>query len=258
MMAAVRTLPAERAAPERPGLAEQMRAVGAVMGVVAVLAGIRFAIYAACALIVDPRDFSWAGFVWINIKDFASPGQPRAADVPRDRARSALSGRRWHAPLGRTGGCAAARLADCGNRAAALHVLERREAELVCAYLDLQKVRMGRRLDYRVHIPSDLGALRIPPMMLLTLVENAIKHGLAPQCDGGRVDVGASLEESRLRLEVTDTGGGFGGQVSGGGTGLANIRTRLVAMFGAAAELTLSSRRPHGLVATIRMPLETA
>jgi sensor histidine kinase YesM len=133
-----------------------------------------------------------------------------------------------------------------------------REAELVSAYLDLQKVRMGRRLDYRVQIPTDLGELRIPPMMLLTLVENAIKHGLAPQRDGGRVDVGASLDASMLRLEVTDTGGGFGAQTSGGGTGLANIRTRLAAMFGAAAELTLAPRRPHGLVATIRMPLQTA
>jgi len=133
-----------------------------------------------------------------------------------------------------------------------------REAELVRAYLDLQKVRMGRRLDYRVDVPSDLSALRVPPMMLLTLVENAIKHGLAPLREGGRVEVGATLETSTLRLEVADTGPGFGGQTTGEGTGLANIRTRLAAMFGAAAELSLAARQPHGLVATIRMPMEPA
>ncbi len=67
-------------------------------------------------------------------------------------------------------------------------------------------------------------------MMLLTLVENAIKHGLAPQRDGGRVDIGArALQAKSLELEVADTNRRFGGDTSGGGTGLANIQVRLAA-----------------------------
>jgi sensor histidine kinase YesM len=129
-----------------------------------------------------------------------------------------------------------------------------REATLIEAYLDLQKVRMGRRLAFRIDIAPALRLLEVPPMMLLTLVENAIKHGLAPQREGGQIDVGARLEGEALELEVADTGGGFGGNTSGGGTGLANIQVRLAAMFGGAAQLTLAAREPRGLTATIRMP----
>jgi sensor histidine kinase YesM len=128
------------------------------------------------------------------------------------------------------------------------------EAQLIEAYLDLQQVRMGRRLAYRVDIAPALRSIEVPPMMLLTLVENAIKHGLAPQREGGRIDVTARLDASELRLEVADTGRGFGGNTAGGGTGLANIRSRLAAMFGTAAQLTLESRAPRGLLATIRLP----
>jgi sensor histidine kinase YesM len=130
-----------------------------------------------------------------------------------------------------------------------------READLIEAYLDLQKVRMGRRLTFAIDVAPALRPIEVPPMMLLTLVENAIKHGLAPQRNGGRVDVGARREGGSLQLEVADTGGGFGSGVSGGGTGLANIQVRLAAMFGDAAQLTLSAREPHGLTAAIRIPL---
>jgi hypothetical protein len=130
-----------------------------------------------------------------------------------------------------------------------------REAQLIEAYLELQQVRMGRRLAYGIDIAPPLRALEVPPMMLLTLVENAIKHGLAPQREGGRVDVRARLEGGELRLEVADTGRGFGGGTSGGGTGLANIRARLAAMFGPAAEVTLSAGVPRGLLAAIRLPV---
>jgi sensor histidine kinase YesM len=130
-----------------------------------------------------------------------------------------------------------------------------REAQLIEAYLELQQVRMGRRLAYGIDIAPALRPLQVPPMMLLTLVENAIKHGLAPQREGGRVDVRARLDGPQLRLEVADTGRGFGGGTSGGGTGLANIRARLAARFGTAAEITLTAGAPRGLLAAIRMPV---
>ncbi len=133
-----------------------------------------------------------------------------------------------------------------------------REAQLIEAYLDLQQVRMGRRLRYSVDIAPALHAIGVPSMMLLTLVENAIKHGLAPLREGGRVDVAAVVDGDALRLEVADTGRGFGGDSSGMGTGLANIRARLAAMFGDAAALTLMPGPERGLLATIRMPMRLA
>ena len=133
-----------------------------------------------------------------------------------------------------------------------------REAQLIEAYLDLQQVRMGRRLRYSVDIAPALHAIGVPSMMLLTLVENAIKHGLAPLREGGRVDVAAVVDGDALRLEIADTGRGFGGDSSGMGTGLANIRARLAAMFGDAAALTLMPGPERGLLATIRMPMRLA
>ena len=130
-----------------------------------------------------------------------------------------------------------------------------REAQLIEAYLDLQQVRMGRRLRYSVDIAPALHAIGVPSMMLLTLVENAIKHGLAPLREGGRVDVAATIDGEALQLAVTDTGRGFGGDSSGMGTGLANIRARLAAMFGDAAALTLMPGPERGLLATIRLPM---
>ena len=132
-----------------------------------------------------------------------------------------------------------------------------REAQLIEAYLDLQQVRMGRRLSYSIDIAPALRDVAVPSMMLLTLVENAIKHGLAPLREGGRIDVAARVEDGDLRLEVADTGRGFGSPASGMGAGLANVQARLAAMFGAAAELSLVPRQVHGLLATIRMPLRS-
>jgi len=129
-----------------------------------------------------------------------------------------------------------------------------REARMVESYLELQRVRMGQRLHFAIDIAPTLASVEVPPMMLLTLVENAIKHGLAPQREGGRVDVRASLDGAVLELEVADNGRGFGDDTAGGGTGLANIRARLAAIFGPAADLTLARREPRGLRATIRIP----
>jgi sensor histidine kinase YesM len=134
------------------------------------------------------------------------------------------------------------------------HSTLEREATLIESYLELQRVRMGRRLAYGLDIAPELRGLEVPPMMLLTLVENAIKHGLAPQREGGRVDVHARLDGESLVLEVVDTGRGFGSETFGGGTGLANIRARLAAIFGPAAQFTLAPHEPRGTRATIRMP----
>jgi hypothetical protein len=93
--------------------------------------------------------------------------------------------------------------------------------------------------------------------MLPSLVENAIKHGLEPQREGGRVTITASVEDGRLRLKVADTGRGFGETV-GAGVGLANIRERLAALYGGIAHLTLEANEPRGVVATIEVPADPA
>ena len=128
-----------------------------------------------------------------------------------------------------------------------------REAELVRAFLAVHQVRMGARLQVEVAVPAPLEPVPMPPMMLLTLVENALKHGLNPLPEGGTIRVAASTTAGKLMVSVTDTGRGLV-PGSGGGTGLANIRGRLSAAYGAAASLRLQLNQPHGVVATIELP----
>lgn len=126
------------------------------------------------------------------------------------------------------------------------------ELELVRAYLELMQMRMPDRLAFALHVDPSVHVLSCPPMTLLTLVENAIQHGIDPSEEGGRIDVHAeALEGGRCRLRVVDTGVGF--QASGGGlgTGLAALRERLLWAYGGSATLELKEVTPHGVQATI-------
>jgi len=129
------------------------------------------------------------------------------------------------------------------------------EADLVQAYLELMLMRMPDRLQFRVDIDPSLRGLRFPAMALLTLVENAIHHGIDPSCDGGRIDVraqalGTSGAPGAVRLWVADTGQGMA-ESAQPGIGLANLRARLQAFYGATARLELSEVAPHGVRAEI-------
>lgn len=128
------------------------------------------------------------------------------------------------------------------------------EVELVSAYLDLQKMRMGERLAIAVEASPALARLPVPPMMLATLVENAVKHGVGPLPQGGTIRVSAAREGDRLVLRVADTGRGFHAE-SGSGMGLANIRARLAALYAGQAALQLQANVPQGVVATLVLPL---
>jgi sensor histidine kinase YesM len=132
-----------------------------------------------------------------------------------------------------------------------------REVELARAYLDTQQIRMGRRLGLGITVPDELLAAAFPPMMLLSLVENAIKHGLNPLREGGSIRIVAASADDVLRVTVTDTGAGFSTAAYGGGdgVGLSNIRSRLAALYRGRARLTLRGNPPHGVVATIDVPL---
>jgi two-component sensor histidine kinase len=132
------------------------------------------------------------------------------------------------------------------------------ELDLVRSYLSILQMRMGERLRFDIDSPAELAACRLPTLVLPTLVENAIKHGLAPLPEGGHVGVLARREGAQLCIEVSDSGRGFGGASGGTGVGLANTRARLAALFGPAAELELEARSPQGVLARLRLPLEAA
>ncbi len=130
-----------------------------------------------------------------------------------------------------------------------------RELALATAYLSVQKIRMGRRLAFEVDVPAALRPLLVPPMMIATLVENAVIHGLSPLEQGGRVWITARQAADRLRIEVVDNGKGLE-ESWGGGVGLANIRSRLQSMFGEDADLALAPLEAGGVVASLEFPLQ--
>ena len=130
------------------------------------------------------------------------------------------------------------------------------EVELVRAYLALQQIRMGERLQTSIAVPDDCLAQSMPPMLLVTLAENAIKHGLAPLPEGGAIDIRARVEDDTMTITVADTGQGFVAQ-SGKGVGLTNLRAQLEAVYGKRAWLTLQAQQPRGVLASITLPCET-
>lgn len=132
------------------------------------------------------------------------------------------------------------------------------ELELVRSYLQIQQLRMGERLAYRISADPSLLELMLPPLMLATLVENAIKHGLAPLPRGGCVEISATRRNAALEIEVRDDGRGFGGDSAGTGTGLANCHARLQALYGDRAWLRLEAIAPQGVRACLHLPAEAA
>ena len=130
-----------------------------------------------------------------------------------------------------------------------------RELEVVRPYLEILKVRMEERLQPQVDVSEGLYSAEFPPMMLQSLVENGIKHGLEPKADGGSLTVSAEVAHGKLHVSVADTGVGFARAATAGtGTGLSNIRERLKLIYGDAAELRITPSVPTGTRATIVVP----
>jgi hypothetical protein len=123
------------------------------------------------------------------------------------------------------------------------------QLEICEAYLKVMAVRMGR-LDYRIEATPELRALRFPPLLLVSLVENAVKHGIEPRRGAGHVTIRASMQQRALIVSVADDGVGLSAQ-PGNGVGLHNVREQLRARYGARARLTLASQPPAGATATI-------
>jgi LytS/YehU family sensor histidine kinase len=128
-----------------------------------------------------------------------------------------------------------------------------KQVELSRAYLAIMQARMKERLQVRFEVPDFLGSAPFPPMMLQTLIENSIKHGLEPKIEGGTIVVRACVVGVDLQVEVCDDGVGIDPHADDG-VGLANIRERLQLLYGAQAELVVSMPLAGGACATIKLP----
>ena len=132
------------------------------------------------------------------------------------------------------------------------------ELAVVRPYLEILKVRMEERLTTEIDVPDGLLSAEFPPMMIQTLVENSIKHGLEPKAEGGNLSVKAEIRHGKLCVTVADTGLGFagaaGGETAGTGVGLANIRERLSLLYGSKGTLTIANNPVGGTIVTITVP----
>jgi len=118
------------------------------------------------------------------------------------------------------------------------------ELQIVASYLEVMQARLGARLAWQIEAAPEMQDLTLPPGALLTLVENAVGHGIEPALRGGRIDVRAYREGAALRLEVQDDGAGLCAETASDGLGLANTRERLQQLYGARASLQLLAQQP--------------
>jgi sensor histidine kinase YesM len=135
-----------------------------------------------------------------------------------------------------------------------------RELELVRPYLELMQMRLPDRLQYAIHVDPATLALRCPPTTLLTLVENAVRHGIDPSEEGGRIEIEVERRGEggeRCVVRVTDTGAGLQPTANGLGTGLTTLRERLRLIFGDDAQLRLVSGVTRGVVVEVELPAST-
>jgi two-component system sensor histidine kinase AlgZ len=129
-----------------------------------------------------------------------------------------------------------------------------RELKIVNDYLEIEKARLGDRLKYDVAAPRDLDSIDVPPLAIQTLVENSIKHAIAPNRGGGWLAVSVERFNGTVRLGVSDSGPGFDLQQSPAGHGIDNLRSRLAALYGNAASIT-SSREDGAALVRLNIPV---
>jgi signal transduction histidine kinase len=138
--------------------------------------------------------------------------------------------------------------------APALHSTLGQQLDLCAHYLELMRLRTAGRLQYTIEAGEEVRALGFPPLLLIILVENAIKHGIEPRPGPGRVTMSALCEGGELRVTVADDGKGLQPGI-GGGLGLANLRAQLDTLYGGRAAFALRSGSTGGACAELRIPL---
>jgi LytS/YehU family sensor histidine kinase len=130
------------------------------------------------------------------------------------------------------------------------------ELRFLESYLEIEKARFEERLEYAFDVGEEFRGLKIPPMILQPIVENAVKHGISPKVEGGKVRISARLEAERLVLEVEDSGAGpvAKNRHRGAGIGLRNVRERLQHVYGDSASLRLEAVGSEGTRAVLVLP----
>lgn len=127
------------------------------------------------------------------------------------------------------------------------------ELKIVTDYVEIERTRFGSRLDYAIEVAPEAAGSEVLPLTLQPLVENSVKHAIAPRAAGGRLRIEAAVDGDRLRLSVWDDGPGFTADAMRPGHGLDTLRARLAAArFGADASLTVA-RRNGGTLVTVRL-----
>jgi len=129
------------------------------------------------------------------------------------------------------------------------------EMEIVNAYLSIQKIRMGKRLNFKIEIAQSMNDIPFPPLLIQPLVENSVLHGLESEVEGGEISVTVSHDNNKLSISVADTGKGAA-SLGGDGIGLNNIRERLTALFQHNADIKTIANEPKGLIVTLTIPLD--
>ncbi len=129
------------------------------------------------------------------------------------------------------------------------------EITIIHAYLAIQKIRMGTRLDYNITIQEELNTIPFPPLLIQPLVENSVRHGLEPEINGGKINVEIKQENSTLTITVTDTGKGAK-NLESEGIGLKNVKERLSSIFRGKANIKVEPNSPKGLIVTLKISLE--
>jgi len=127
------------------------------------------------------------------------------------------------------------------------------EIDMIKAYLNIQKIRMGERLHFKIEVPDAVRQHPFPPMLLQPLVENAVKHGLEPKMEGGEIMIKAMEEGDLIRIEVMDTGSGFS-SCHEAGVGIGNVRERIKLLYGGKGRLIVEENKPNGVRAIIEVP----
>ncbi|MCK5541735.1 MAG: histidine kinase [Desulfobacterales bacterium] len=135
----------------------------------------------------------------------------------------------------------------------------KQEIETIQSYLDINKIRMENRLNFKIEIQENLYNIPFPPMLIQPLVENAIKHGIEPKVEGGTVSIKVSViipgKEDVLKIEIADTGVGIDSELSSG-IGLENVKNRLKTLYQDKGFILFETNKPSGLKVTIGVPYE--
>lgn len=129
------------------------------------------------------------------------------------------------------------------------------EMEIIRTYLEIQQIRMGKRLQFHFNVEKQVCDFPIPPMLIQPLVENSIQHGLESKVEGGEISIKAFKQENHMIIQVTDNGCGFTDYHSNG-IGLSNIKNRLQLFFGGSSRLLLEENHPQGVIATVEIPYD--